>query len=98
MLAGCAFAAIWRRNLEINEVPPALEKISRPASVLPVGARRSATAAAAGGQGVKISPASRREWREEVDRILDKINRQGFDALDAEERRTLDRARTLLKK
>jgi len=98
MLAGCAFAAIWRRNLEINEVPPALEKISRPASVLPVGARRAATAAVAGGQTVKISPASRREWREEVDRILDKINRQGFDALDAEERRTLDRARTLLKK
>jgi hypothetical protein len=34
--------------------------------------------------------------RAEVDRILDKINSEGFGALTAEEKRLLDEARDLL--
>jgi membrane associated rhomboid family serine protease len=97
MLAGWAFACLWRRNLEMNELPPPAEKISRPANVLPVGARRAAAVEAAAA-APRPAPASRREWREEVDRILDKINRQGLGALNAQEKQTLDKARNLLKK
>lgn len=39
---------------------------------------------------------SRNELRAEVDRILDKINTQGFGSLSDEEKRTLDRARDIL--
>lgn len=41
-------------------------------------------------------PATRADLRAEVDRILDKINSQGFAALSAEEKRMLDEARDLL--
>jgi hypothetical protein len=41
-------------------------------------------------------PYSREDIRAEVDRILDKINSQGFAALSAEEKRILDEARDLL--
>jgi len=97
MIAGWAFACVWRRSLEISELPPT-EKVARPASVLPVGVRRAVAAEAAKGGSARQAPVSRRELREEVDRILDKINRQGFDALNELERQTLDRARSALKK
>jgi len=38
----------------------------------------------------------RKSLQKEVDRILDKINSQGFGALSEEEKRTLDRARDIL--
>lgn len=41
-------------------------------------------------------PSSREDIRAEVDRILDKINSQGFAALTAEEKRVLDEAKDVL--
>ena len=43
-----------------------------------------------------LAPATRGDIRAEVDRILDKINSEGFAALSAEERRVLDDAKALL--
>jgi membrane associated rhomboid family serine protease len=45
-----------------------------------------------------VNLASREKMRAEVDRILDKINAQGFGSLTAEERKTLDEARDLMRK
>ena len=42
------------------------------------------------------TPPTRDELRAEVDRILDKINSQGFGALTDEEKRRLDEAKDLL--
>ena len=39
------------------------------------------------------APPPSKTLRAEVDRILDKINEQGFGALTEEEKRTLDRAK-----
>ncbi len=44
----------------------------------------------------KVNVSSRDDLRAEVDRILDKINSQGFGALTAEEKRRLDEAKDLL--
>jgi len=49
--------------------------------------------AAAGGAGRSSAGSS---IREQVDGILDKINREGLTALTDEERRTLDNARHLI--
>lgn len=46
--------------------------------------------------GAATVPASRENLRAEVDRILDKINSQGFGALTASEKRCLDEAKDLL--
>lgn len=43
-----------------------------------------------------VNIVNRKELQSEVDRILDKINNQGFGSLEEEEKRTLDRARNLL--
>jgi membrane associated rhomboid family serine protease len=56
------------------------------------GTARAAKAVVSGGK------VNRRELREEVDRILDKINVEGFGALNEEERQTLDRAKEWLGK
>ena len=56
--------------------------------------RRRKTAASAPRFQVNIT--SRDDLRAEVDRILDKINSQGFGALTDEEKRLLDEARDLL--
>jgi membrane associated rhomboid family serine protease len=45
---------------------------------------------------VRINPATRDELRAEVDRILDKINSAGFNALTPAEKRVLDDARDQL--
>ena len=44
----------------------------------------------------KVNLSNRGDLRAEVDRILDKINSEGFGALTAEEKRLLDEARDLL--
>ncbi|MDA0346065.1 MAG: rhomboid family intramembrane serine protease [Verrucomicrobia bacterium] len=44
----------------------------------------------------KINFTNRNELQKEVDRILDKINQEGFGALSEEERSTLDKAKELL--
>jgi membrane associated rhomboid family serine protease len=43
-----------------------------------------------------VNVTNRSELKEEVDRILDKINTQGFNALTKEEKKTLDQAKDLL--
>jgi len=98
MIAGWAFACVWKRNLELSELPEQADRPARPLSVLPVGVKRAATAETAATGQSKAAPATRRELREEVDRILDKINKQGFGALTAQEKQTLDRARSEMKK
>ncbi len=98
MLAGWAFAGLWRRRLALVELPAPAENLPQPTGVIPVGAKRAMEAQVMGEAAGKQMPASRRELREEVDRILDKINRQGFTALSTQEKQTLDKARNLLKK
>jgi hypothetical protein len=43
-----------------------------------------------------VNLTNRNDLRVEVDRILDKINSEGFGALTPEEKRLLDEARDLL--
>ncbi len=44
----------------------------------------------------KINIGNRKDLQKEVDRILDKINSQGFGSLSEEEKQTLDRAKDIL--
>ena len=46
----------------------------------------------------KINIGSHRDIQNEVDKILDKINSQGFGALSEEEKKILDRAKDILKR
>ena len=62
---------------------------------LPRWARREARAARPAPH-YEVNLSSRNDLKAEVDRILDKINSQGFGALTAEEKRVLDSARDLL--
>ena len=64
---------------------------------------QSAKKAATGGGKAKRQPKSqdgfdRKGLQAEVDRILDKINAQGFGSLSEEEKKTLDRAKDMLSK
>lgn len=93
MLSGWACARYWRRLHAEDDwaffVETALER--RPAvPVAAVGAVDAETAQA--------SPESRRELREAVDRILDKINHDGLASLSPQERQILTRAKDLLGK
>jgi membrane associated rhomboid family serine protease len=63
---------------------------------LPRWFRRAKSAPIAPTYHVNVSPPTREDLRAEVDRILDKINSQGFGALTPEERRRLDEAKNLL--
>ena len=46
----------------------------------------------------KINIGTHRDIQNEVDKILDKINSQGFGALSEEEKKILDRAKDILKR
>ncbi|MBS0664634.1 MAG: rhomboid family intramembrane serine protease [Verrucomicrobia bacterium] len=61
---------------------------------LPRWAQKSGKASSAANFQVNVGPKS--ALRAEVDRILDKINSQGFGALTPEEKRVLDEAKDLL--
>ncbi len=92
VLARTAFSAV-----PVEEVAPRkwLQK------AMQVGAWTGGGRSAAAAGVVRTSKpviGSRREMREEVDRILDKINVEGLAALSAEERRTLDEAKEWLGK
>lgn len=52
--------------------------------------------ATAQSRGFKLNMSSKKEIKLEVDRILDKINNQGFGSLTAEEKATLDKAKDML--
>ena len=58
--------------------------------------RKPVPASSTPGTGIAQLPSSREDIRAEVDRILDKINSQGFNALTPEEKRLLDEAKDLL--
>ena len=62
----------------------------------PATARTKKTAKA-GKYKVNLSKDTPKDVRKEVDRILDKINTQGFGSLTDEEKRTLDNARDALR-
>jgi membrane associated rhomboid family serine protease len=89
LLTGVAFVRWWQRA-ELRE--PA----SRPAIELPRWLARRRGTATPVATNYKVNVPSRENLKAEVDRILDKINSQGFGALTAEEKRTLDEARELL--
>lgn len=59
--------------------------------------RKSKPAGGGVSRRFKINMTSRAELRKEVDRILDKINSQGFGALTNDEKETLDKAKDILK-
>lgn len=90
-LAGMAVAWVYFRYIhEASWISPTSAAIE-----LPRWARRappSPPAPAASGADV----AGRTHLRAEVDRILDKINSDGFGSLSAEEKRVLDEARDLI--
>lgn len=48
-------------------------------------------------RGFTLNMSSRSDLKKEVDRILDKINSQGFGSLSEEEKETLDKAKDILK-
>jgi membrane associated rhomboid family serine protease len=75
--------ADWSTGRKAIEFPRWMKRASRPAAALPAA-------------GAGVAAASRDALRAEVDRILDKINSQGFGALTADEKRVLDEARDLL--
>jgi membrane associated rhomboid family serine protease len=101
MFAGWVFSSVWRRAPVDATSGIAMEKIaprhpSPFAMSVPVG--RATEAELTAQPAAKTPFASRRELREEVDRILDKINGDGFGALSEQERRILDLAKDLLTK
>jgi len=67
----------------------------RSAIALPAWTKRAPPGAAAPA-AFSVNVESRNDLRAEVDRILDKINSQGFGALTADEKRRLDDARDLI--
>jgi len=67
-----------------------------PAIELPRWMKRTAPPAVAPAPAYQVNIGSREHLRAEVDRILDKINSQGFGALTADEKRLLDEAKDLL--
>ena len=69
-------------------------KAGRSGVELPAWMKRSAAAVAK--PAFQVNVENRADLRAEVDRILDKINSQGFGALTADEKRRLDEARDLL--
>ena len=91
-LAGMLVGLLYYRFLHDAEWHIA----ARPAAItLPHWLQRTARPAAPAASG-RVSLSSRADIRAEVDRILDKINSQGFGALTPEERHLLDEARDLL--
>lgn len=74
------------------------EKVrSRPTVEAPSWFRKKAGAKKSSGK-FAVNITNRQVLKKEVDRILDKINSQGFGSLSEEEKKVLDRARDLLSK
>lgn len=88
MLAGWLFFRIVRRD----SVPLFTGK---PAVELPRWFRKARGSAAESAYKVNLTPASA-DLRAEIDRILDKINSDGFQSLTDDEKRVLDQARDQL--
>jgi hypothetical protein len=65
---------------------------------LPRWVKQRSTKAAAPAPAYSVNIGGRGHLRAEVDRILDKINSDGFGSLSAEEKKLLDEARDLIGK
>lgn len=89
MAVAAGFYFLHEHKLKYGLVPA-----SRPAVELPRWLRKTPRAAKPPVYHVNLS--NRNDLRAEVDRILDKINSEGFGALTAEEKHVLDEARDLL--
>ena len=79
----------------IERKPLYVRKSGKPVMEKPVWARKKVATPATTGR-YKVNVTDRKELQAEVDRILDKINTQGFGSLSEEEKRVLDRARDIL--
>jgi membrane associated rhomboid family serine protease len=83
-LADRSFMGNWRRQPKIRV------HIQRPTAVIEAETITEPI------DKQSLSPSDRQQLKGEVDRILDKINENGFGSLTESEKKTLDRARTLL--
>jgi hypothetical protein len=91
MAVAVSFYFLHERYLKYGGFTPAA---ARPAIELPHWLRKTPRAAKPPAYHVNLS--NRDNLRAEVDRILDKINSEGFGALTADEKRVLDEAKDLL--
>ncbi|WP_309400121.1 rhomboid family intramembrane serine protease [Cerasicoccus maritimus] len=89
-LAGYIFYRVLQRPA------PLFESVAKKVSVEPPKWTKKRTQASTG--KFKVNLTNRKDLRKEVDRILDKINREGFQSLNDEEKKVLDDAGDLLKK
>lgn len=91
-MGGAAVAWIYYRYL--HEARWSLGR-ARPDIELPrwMKQRKGAAKAAAPTPAFTVNVSDRGHLKAEVDRILDKINSEGFGSLSAEEKRILDEAR-----
>jgi len=89
-------AAGWLYFRFVHSAPPWRETLGQRASIeLPRWMKR-APPGAAPRPAYRVNIGSREDLRAEVDRILDKINSQGFGALTPDEKRLLDEAKDSL--
>jgi membrane associated rhomboid family serine protease len=89
MAAAVGFYFLYERRLKYG-----MALAASPAVELPHWLRK--TPRAARPPGARVNLSNRDDLRAEVDRILDKINSEGFGALTADERQILDEAKDLL--
>lgn len=89
-LAGYLFYRMLQRPT------PIFESVAKKVSIEPAKWTKKRTRASTG--KFKVNLTNRKDLRLEVDRILDKINKEGFQSLNDEEKKVLDDAGDLLKK
>ncbi|QYY35600.1 rhomboid family intramembrane serine protease [Ruficoccus sp. ZRK36] len=92
MLVGYLYYAFVMRGVSAPWMPRRSVKIEPPSWM------RRKKAAAGSARPFKLNISNRSALRKEVDRILDKINHEGFGALNAEERDILEQAKDILNK
>lgn len=83
LLQRTTLLSLFRKPRRVTVQPPKWEK-------------RAAAVKSKTGQKFTVNTADRGNLRQEVDRILDKINDKGFGALSEEEKKVLDQAKDLL--
>lgn len=89
MIAGWIFYRYFHAN-------NGLDRASAPLFRVPAWLRKSTSTTSAPSRLAASGPASERQLRAEVDRILDKINSSGFGALTDQEKKILDDAKDML--
>jgi membrane associated rhomboid family serine protease len=96
-IGGILGAVLYERYLLLR--PSLFSRLHRPAQPevqQPRWEKRAAAVKARTGGRYKVNVTSRVGLKQEVDRILDKINAEGFGSLSDEEKRLLDKAKDLL--